>query len=261
MSARARSAGLIVGVLAVGALMLIAFLGMPRFGADVHPYRDLAVAATFTHHTANAVSSINFDQRGYDTFGEETILFASVVGVAALLRPVHRERRRRVDDRGRVMESTSILVYLLFPLTIVLGLDVVAHGAITPGGGFQGGVVLATGIHLLYVGGRFRLLRRLRPLTWFQQGEAIGVVLFGALGLTGAALGSALFANFVPQGELAQILSAGTVPLFNIAVGMTVCSSVVVLIAGFLDQALAIRAAPGSAAGGDPSRSDRGSAS
>jgi multicomponent Na+:H+ antiporter subunit B len=248
-----RLIGLGVGVLAVGFFMVVAFVGMPHFGGDIHPYRDLAVAATYAHHTANAVSSINFDQRGYDTFGEETILFCSVVGVAALLRPVHYERRRKVRDGGRVMESTSLLVYVLFPLTIVLGIDVVAHGAITPGGGFQGGVVLATGIHLLYVGGRFKLLRRLRPLSWFQQGEAIGVVLFGALGIAGAALGSALFANFIPQGELAQLLSAGTVPLFNIAVGMTVCSSVVVLLASFLDQALAIRAAPRPA--NDESRS------
>ena len=172
-----------------------------------------------------------------------------MAGVSALLRPVHRERRREVPDDGRVLESTSLLVYLLFPLTVVLGLDVVAHGAITPGGGFQGGVVLSTGIHLLYVGGRFSLLRRLRPLDWFEHGEALGVVLFGALGVAGAAMGASLFANVVPQGELSAFVSAGTVPLFNAAVGMTVASSIVVLLASFLDQALAIRARTPTEAG------------
>ncbi|KHL03265.1 MnhB domain-containing protein [Sinomonas humi] len=254
MSRRARLTLLWIGLAAFGVAMAIAFTGLPGFGGTFHPYRDLAVVATFAHATANGVSSINFDQRGFDTFGEETILFCAVVGVATLLRPVHRERRREVRSGGRVLESTSLLVYILFPLTLVLAADVVTHGAITPGGGFQGGVVLSTGIHLLYVGGRYTLLRRLRPLAWFEQGEALGVVLFGALGLAGAALGSALFANFVPQGQLSDFISAGTVPLFNIAVGMTVCSSVVILLAGFLDQALAIRSDPGTQ--GDPPDAD-----
>ncbi|NUP74893.1 MAG: sodium:proton antiporter [Sinomonas sp.] len=248
MTRRGRLISLWAGLTAFAGLLLVGFLNLQRFGGDSHPYRDLAVVATFERATANAVSSINFDQRGFDTFGEETILFCAVVGVAALLRPVHRERRRDVESGGRVLESTSLLVYVLFPVTLVLGADVVAHGAITPGGGFQGGVVLSTGIHLLYVGGRYQLLQRLRPLEWFEQGEALGVVLFGALGLSAVAAGSALFANFVPQGQLSDFISSGTVPLFNVAVGITVASSVVVLLSGFLEQTLAIRAAPATGA-------------
>lgn len=242
MTRRIRLIVLGVGIVTFTAALALAFTGMPHFGGDLHPYRDAAVAATYAHDTANAVSSINFDQRGFDTFGEETILFCAVVGVAALLRPVHRERRREVSEVGHVLESTNLLVYFLFPLTVVLAVNVVAHGAVTPGGGFQGGVILSTGVHLLYVGGRYSLLRKLRPIAWFQQGEALGVVLFGALGIAGAALGSALFANVIPQGQLGDFVSSGTVPIFNIAVGMTVCSSVIVLLASFLDQALAIRA-------------------
>lgn len=252
MRRSARLGVLGAGLAVFAAMMGLAFAGLPGFGGSTHLYRDAAVAATYGHNTANAVSSINFDQRGFDTFGEETILFCAVVGVAALLRPVRGERRREVKDSGRVLESTSLLVYVLFPLTIVLAANVVAHGAVTPGGGFQGGVVLSTGIHLLYVGGRFSLLHRLRPLDWFHQGEALGVVLFGALGIAGAAFGSALFANVVPQGQLADFVSAGTVPLFNIAVGMTVCSSVVILLSSFLDQTLAIRADQGARTGPGP---------
>ncbi|BCT74901.1 cation:proton antiporter [Sinomonas cyclohexanicum] len=245
MTRRSRLVLLVVGLVGFAAVLGIALAGVPPFGASTHPYRDLAVAGTFDHSTANAVASVNFDQRGFDTFGEETILFCAVVGVAALLRPVHRERRRKVSSGGVILESTSLLVYVLFPLTLVLGADVIAHGAITPGGGFQGGIILATGLHLLYVGGRYRLLRRLRPLEWFEQGEAAGVVLFGAIGLAGAAFGARLFSNVLPQGQLGDFVSSGTVPLFNVAVGMAVASSVVVLLAGFLDQSLAVRAAPG----------------
>lgn len=240
MSRRVRMILLSIGVLAAAAVLASGVLGLPRFGDQRHPYRDLAVAATFARSTANAISSVNYDQRALDTFGEETILIASVAGVAGLLRRVRSERRRQVGEGTPVLDSTRLLTVVFFPATVLIGLDVVAHGAITPGGGFQGGVVLATGIHLLYVGGRYRLLERMRPLHIFEITEGAGLVIFIAIGIAALAISGELFKNVVPQGELSQLLSSGTVPLLSCAVGMAVVSSIVVLLAGFLDQALAL---------------------
>ncbi|WP_308465188.1 MnhB domain-containing protein [Rathayibacter soli] len=122
------------------------------------------------------------------------------------------------------------------PVTLILGVDVVTHGAITPGGGFQGDVILATGLHLMYVGGRYSAFRRLRPLGWFEQAEAIGVIAFAAIGASALALGGAWLANVLPYGALAQLVSSGSVPLLNGAVGLAVAGSMVVLIAHFLEQ-------------------------
>ncbi|GAB3926590.1 hypothetical protein GCM10011575_07960 [Microlunatus endophyticus] len=241
---RVRMIMLVVGVLGTAVVFGAAVAGMPGFGGDQHPYRDLAVAAAFQRATANVVSSINFDQRALDTFGEETILVASVAGVAALLRPVRSERRRRVRPGVPVLESTRLLTVIFFPITVLVGIDVVAHGAITPGGGFQGGVVLATGLHLLYVGGRYRLLERMRPVRFFEITEGAGLVIFIAIGLAGLALTGELFRNVIPYGDLGQLVSSGTVVLLSCAVGMAVVSSVVVLLAGFLDQALALVEVP-----------------
>jgi multicomponent Na+:H+ antiporter subunit B len=235
---------LALGLAGAVVVLAVGVLGLPAFGGHRHPYRDLAVAASFRHATANAVSAVNFDQRALDTFGEETILVASVAGVAALLRPVRRERRRQVDPEMPVMDSTRLLTAVFFPVTLLIGIDVVAHGAITPGGGFQGGVVLATGLHLLYVGGRYRLLERMRPLPLFEITEAAGLVSFIAIGLAGLAVAGHLFSNVVPQGRMGQLTSAGTVGLLSCAVGMAVVSSVVILLAGFLDQALALEEEP-----------------
>ena len=88
MSREARYIVLAVGTAALGAALAWAFLLMPTFGGTFHPYRDAAATAALSHATANVVSSVNFDQRGFDTLGEETILLASVVGVAVLLRPL-----------------------------------------------------------------------------------------------------------------------------------------------------------------------------
>ncbi|GAA4139606.1 MnhB domain-containing protein [Leifsonia shinshuensis] len=241
MTRRVRMALLCVGVIGMAAFFVLAWLQLPPFGGSWHPYRDLAVTAAYAHSTANVVSSINFDQRGFDTFGEESILVASIAGVAVLLRAGHEEERVKPDDRGRLLDSTRVLVYVFLPLTLLIGVDVVTHGAVTPGGGFQGGVVLATGLHLLYVGGRFPLLERFRPLDLFPPVESAGLLLYAAIGLAGLALGGSFLANIIPQGTMADLVSSGTVPLLSVAVGMAVVSSVILLLAHFLDQALVIR--------------------
>lgn len=223
---------------AVAVGMALAFLDLPRFGGSSHPYRDAAVHGAVAHQTANVVSAVNFDQRGLDTLGEETILFASVIGVSALLRPSKEEIEAGPTHTGRVMEATRILGYAFLPLVAIIGLDVIAHGHITPGGGFQGGVILASGIHLLYVAGSYQTLDKLRPLRWFEHGEALGAAAFACLGIAGAATTMGFLANLIPLGRFGQLFSAGTVPLLNGAVGIEVASGVIVLIAKFLDQAI-----------------------
>jgi multicomponent Na+:H+ antiporter subunit B len=153
---------------------------------------------------------------------------------------VRTERRRPPRVSGRVLDSTRLLTTVFFPATVLIGLDVVTHGAITPGGGFQGGVVVATGLHLLYVGGQYPVLERLRPVSWHDRAEAGSLIIFVLVGLLGLVAVGAVFANVLPRGQLTELLSAGTVPLLNVAVGLAVTGGVVVLLAGFLEQALVI---------------------
>lgn len=232
---------LAVGLLALAALLVLAVAGLPGFGSAYHPYRDLAVRAAVRKATANVVSAINYDQRGLDTFGEETILLGSVLAASALLRPSRQERERGIAPAGRVLDATRLGGYVLLPVTLVVGIDVVAHGHLTPGGGFQGGVVLATGLHLLYVSGTYQALERGRPLEIFRITDAIGAAAFGTLGLATLVVTGAFLANVLGTGTFNSLLSAGTVPLLNGAVGLEVASGVIVLLAKFLAQALTLQ--------------------
>jgi multicomponent Na+:H+ antiporter subunit B len=231
---------LAIGGVGVAILFSLSFLKLPAFGQSSHPYRDLAVAASVEHATANVVSAINFDQRGLDTLGEETILLASVVGAATLLRPSKEELEHRSRPTGRPLEASLLMGYLLLPVTLVIGVDVVAHGHLTPGGGFQGGVVLGTGIHLLYITGTYQALERVRPLNILEYGEALGTAAFVGIGIAGTIVSSAFLANMIPPGQFAQLQSAGTVPLLSGAVGLEVASGIIVLLAKFLQQAITI---------------------
>lgn len=240
MNRRARMVMFAVAGGAVAVLVVWGVVRMPAFGGRLHPYRDRAVTAAVAHRTANAVSSVNFDTRGFDTLGEESILLASVMGVGFLLRRAHDEQENQSLAPGRILDLTAFGGYVMLPVTAVIGFDVVTHGHVTPGGGFQGGVVIGTGLHLLYVAGRYQALRRLRPLGAFEWGEALGAGAFASLGVAGILVTGAFLANVVPTGTFGQLLSAGTVPVLNGAVGVEVASGTMVLLAKFLEQAILI---------------------
>jgi multicomponent Na+:H+ antiporter subunit B len=240
MNRPARLVVFALGGVGIAVMLGFALFRMPAFGGDLHPYRDTTVAAALAQRAPNVVTSINFDQRGLDTFGEEAILFASVIGAATLLRPADDERPRKPPGTGRLLQATRLIGYVMLPVTLMIGADVVVHGHLTPGGGFQGGVILATGLHLLYVAGSYPALRRLRPLQWYEYGESVGMGAVVALGVAGLVAGAGFLANVLPKGVFGSLVSAGTVPLFSVAIGVEVASGVVVLLAGFLEQDLAM---------------------
>ena len=241
MTRRARLVVFALGGAAVAFAFVLAALDLPHFGTTHHPYRDLSVPAAVQHGTANVVSAVNFDQRAIDTFGEESILIATVVGAAALLRPSEDETERRIPEVGRTLEATRLIGYVMLPVTLALGIDLVAHGGTTPGGGFQGGVVLASGLHLLYVTGSYRALGRLRPVTGFEIADGVGAAAFGVVGLLGLVSAGSFLGNFLPYGALGQILSTGTVQVLSGIVGVEVVGGMVVLLSSFFEQELAVR--------------------
>ncbi|WAP59511.1 MnhB domain-containing protein [Streptomyces sp. S465] len=239
MSARLRLWVFLVGAAGFAALFAVACFGLPSFGSGYHPYGVRAVHAALGHHTANVIASVNFDLRAFDTLGEETILFAAVLGAVVLLRQTQDEHRT-TPEPAVVHPRVRRFALLTLPLALLVGLYVIAHGQISPGGGFQGGVVAATALHLLYVAADYRALERVRPLALYEVGEAVGEAAYVVTGLAAVLAGSAFLANVLPFGTLATLSSGGTVPVLNAAVGLEVASGVVVLLARFLDQAVEI---------------------
>ncbi|MGW3265848.1 MnhB domain-containing protein [Streptomyces sp. NPDC001056] len=240
MSRRLRLWLLAAGGTGLAVLLAAACLELPGFGGRAHPYGTRAVHASLARHTANTVASVNFDQRAYDTLGEMSILFAAVLGCVVLLRQARDEHRERPRP-AEVARPVRRYALLVVPVALVCGLYVIAHGQLSPGGGFQGGVVAATALHLLYLGADYRALERVRPLGAFETADALSVCAYLVLGLAGVLAGTAFLANtLLPYGTFNTLSSGGTVPLLNAAVGMEVASAVVVLLANFLDQAVEI---------------------
>ena len=107
---------------------------------------------------------------------------------------------------------------------MLLGLYVVIHGHLTPGGGFQGGVALAAAPIMIYLAGRYLAFRAVNPMTALDFGEGAGAGGFVIIGLVGMIVGSAYLLNFLPIGESGDVFSGGTLPLINLSVGLEVAA-------------------------------------
>jgi multicomponent Na+:H+ antiporter subunit B len=241
-------AGLVLFAVACAVLVVLlvpTVASLPDFGQTPHPYGERAVAAAQRQQTANVVASVTFDQRALDTLAEEFMLFAAAVGTVLLLRRLASEDEAgdQTHDYGPedVFEAVRLVGYLMLPLTLLIGAYVVLHGHISPGGGFQGGVVLATGLHLAYLAGDLPALDRMRSRSAFEVSEAAGAGAFVVVGLVALATGSTFLGNVLPHGAFGSLLSAGTIPLLNAAVGVEVGSALVLMLTRFLEQALLIR--------------------
>jgi multicomponent Na+:H+ antiporter subunit B len=245
VSRRTRLWLLLAGGAGLTVLLVAACLELPSFGGESHPYGDRAVRASLARHTANTISSVNFDQRAFDTLGEMTILFGAVLGCVVLLRQTRDEHRARPEPAEVAVPVRRYAVVVL-PVALLSGLYIVAHGQLSPGGGFQGGVVAATALHLLYLGADYRALERIRPVGLYEVGDALAASAYLVTGLAGLIGTGAFLANtLLPYGTFNTLSSGGTVPLLNAAIGMEVACAVVVLLARFLDQAVEIEEGSG----------------
>ena len=168
---------------------------------------------------ANVVTAIVVSYRGFDTLGEVAVLFAATAGVGALLT---RKRMGSAATGGDRTEATEVLrtaTGLLTGLLVMFGVYIFMHGHLTPGGGFQGGVVIATAVLL-------NLLAS--PGSHVSHGvmatvESLSGAAYVALGLLGAFLAwGFLDPRVLPIGRIGQLASAGTIPLIYSAIGLKV---------------------------------------
>jgi multicomponent Na+:H+ antiporter subunit B len=241
MTRRGRSALALVALGVLGVVLGVAVTGLEPFGHYPGPYGDvLAKVVPGERHTGQLVAATVFDYRGFDTLGEEMILFAAVCGCAALLRVLRREHDEGEGGPARPVPSfaaRAIGAALVGPIT-VLGAYVIAHGHLTPGGGFSGGIVVAGALLLAYAGGQGVRLRRVRSIVLLEGAEALGAAGFLALALAGLIAAGTLLKNFLALGTSGMLLSAGTIPVGNVAVGLEVAGAVALVFAEFLEQAL-----------------------
>jgi len=211
------------------AFLLLVIAGQLGFGDPPMRVGEGILAAAPTEvGAANIVTAVLFGYRGFDTLGELSILFAAATAVGLV---VGHRRADAVRDPsgGFILRAGS---QLLFPLLVLVGLYIVAHGHLTPGGGFQGGVILAASFFLAVLADPAHGLAH-RAITLIEGLSGAVFILIGLWALLED--GQFLEPLFVHSGKLGELISAGTLPLLSLAVGLKVGSELAGLMAHLSD--------------------------
>lgn len=119
----------------------------------------------------------------------------------------------------------------LMAFVLVFGLYVIMHGHVTPGGGFQGGAIIASGVVMLIVAfgsGQIKKFLRERRLSLVESSGALLFILVAFAGIGTAffynfLVGSRIFGGIPPTGSNpGDVWTGGVIPLMNLAVGLKV---------------------------------------
>ena len=168
----------------------------------------------------NLITAILFDYRGFDTLGEATVILAAAATLGFL---VPKKRIPMLTAKFTIIVHQAIS--FITPFLVVLGFYLIFFGHLSPGGGFTGGVVLAT-VPILFTitFGPKMAEDHFRP-QHKNLLESSGALMFVLIGLLGIAAGSTFLANAqagIPLGQPGNLVSAGTIPYLNLAVGLKV---------------------------------------
>jgi multicomponent Na+:H+ antiporter subunit B len=177
----------------------------------------------------NIVTSVVLNYRGFDTLGEVTVLFIAATGLGAVLATIKKKTRKEFVPSSLVVSTGC---RSLFPFILIFATYIFLHGHLTPGGGFQGGAIIASAFLLVYLGCRERRVKE-KSIKAIESSAGLIFVIIGFLGL--AVSGYFLF-NFLPKGVPNNLLSAGIIPIIYIAIGFKVGSELTGIIDGLVEE-------------------------
>jgi multicomponent Na+:H+ antiporter subunit B len=193
-----------LAIMAAALPMLAGVMALPRPGDPAAPVHAGVAAYVVAHGAAetgadNLVTAVLLAYRGYDTFGEVMVMFAALAAVMTVLAPPPRARGPAPAGEVAISPVVAFVIHLLAPFIAAFAVLVVLRGDSSPGGGFQGGVILGALLVLLSVvtgRGHERPLLAPRVASWLQAAAPLAFMLAALLGL--AAAGAVLGAPAAP---------------------------------------------------------------
>ncbi len=218
-------------IIAIVGYSLVGVISQIPFGEKRNNVGDYYLEKSLTElKVSNSVTAIVVNYRGFDTLGEVTVLFLAATGLASIMY----RRKRKGEKEVRAKKASSRIVQIgsqiIFPMVILLGAYVFIHGHLSPGGGFQGGAIIATASLLMLISYRkFKVNHN--AITWI---ESLAGLLFVFIGIGGLIFGMTFLQNFLPTGKLNDLLSGGIIGIIYVAVGFKVAAE----LTGVIDTVL-----------------------
>ncbi len=184
--------------------------GDPTSPASTHVGRYYLENSIRDTHVPNVVTSVLADYRGFDTMFETGVVFIAGIAVLALLRRTVVQRREEGELASHHLEApqSGVVVRtasrIMIPFMQLYALYVIGHGHHSPGGGFQGGVILGASLILHALAYDLRATNKLFSEKRVLVLGAVGVMLYSGIGLFCMLLGG----NFLDFSVLHAVLPA-----------------------------------------------------
>jgi multicomponent Na+:H+ antiporter subunit B len=221
-------------------ILLVVTLAMLPIILSSHPWpvasRDYLYENALSDTGAvNTVSSIYLGYRAMDTLGETLVLLVSITGTMGILMNLSRknegeeslslslapEKRPTNAQRTHLLE---VVASKLGPVVLLFGFYVMLYGHISPGGGFQGGVIVASAIVFLALGTETQ--SKLTNTTVLGRIEALSFLVLIIVATSGVFFERGFFGNPIKSGSS---LSVNFIILLNIIIGLKVGTSIAVM--------------------------------
>lgn len=236
MSSRWRTGIFFIAAIGFACLYFLGVKNLPPWGHYRGPYGYMISQVTvYERHATDAVNAVDYDYRGFDTLGEEFILFTSVLGVMLLLRRPERPGTMMPPDTG-LSDAVKASAAVGFAVLMIFGIYMSTHGQLTPGGGFQGGVVIASASILIYIAENFSVFRRITSHPAVEALEAVGAGFYVIIGLVPLVLSAPFLTNWLPLGKTGNVFSSGTIAAISASVGLEVTAGFLLLGYTYLEE-------------------------
>jgi len=236
---------------AVAAVLIPVFIDAAPWPVEARDYLELN--GREQTGAINLVSAIYLGYRVFDTLGETIVLLVAVSGTIGILTRagailpegysatgvdthegelfvITREKRLSHAMRTNLLE---VVTGVLGPIVLLFGFYVMLYGHLSPGGGFQGGVVIASGVTFIGLGNRLGSSTRLTDPNMLHRIEAASFLLLILASLVGVLFGGGFFMTPpIPAG-----FSAATpIIVLNAVIGLKVGAGIGLLCIALLGK-------------------------
>ena len=211
----------------LASLLLIVYT-IPRFGTGETTDNELpqryVEQGMYEVGAQNLVANMILVYRGFDTFGESTVLYTAATCVIFLLMASHEtvEKQKQALLPEKNTTILKIIVKGLFPFVLVFSIYILINGHLSPGGGFSGGSVLGAGLILLDISlgeGAVEKFFNHTVYTIIKVGALCG---YGVIILYLVLCGANGIDSGIGTGTAGHIFSAGVILPINVMVGFVV---------------------------------------
>lgn len=208
----------------------------------------------------SAITAMILDYRGYDTFYETTVIFLAMIAALSVLVGKRKKDFDKLSPEELKEEDqepwigltrytvVGTVIKKIVPFMVMYGLYVIFHGEVSPGGGFQGGVILGASFVLYVIIFSYKESEKKMPSDTLRIINTLGPFLFVFVGLIGVITGYAFLANkvikVIPHGIEGTLFSSLPLLLIELGIGFGIGSIITHVFYGYVTERPQLKSSP-----------------